>query len=73
MGTSRQALTIRDQSDHQVIAQVVHEYPPLVTALLQSGLPVRTVLDAGANAGFSKRGSNSLCREPYTHMHIVVP
>ena len=40
-------------SDHQVVAQVAHEYPPLVTALLQSGLPVRTVLDAGANAGFS--------------------
>ena len=31
----------------------MHESPPLVTALLQSGLPVRTVLDAGANAGFS--------------------
>jgi hypothetical protein len=51
-------------SDHQVVAQVAHEYPPLVTALLQSGLPVRTVLDAGANAGFSysrqKGGQTSL-------------
>ena len=50
-------------SDHQVVAQVAHESPPLVTALLQSGLPVRTVLDAGANAGFSysrQKGVNEL-------------
>ena len=40
-------------SDHMVVLQVAHEYPPLVSALLRSGIPIRTVLDAGANIGCS--------------------
>lgn len=54
LGPTRSGLYVRPRtSDHQVVAQVAHEYPSLVKAVLQSGLPVRAVLDAGANAGYS--------------------